>query len=216
MPITTDKNLSHLVQETGLITAHVPLANKNWFKTGGVAQLYAAPTNALEFQAVLSFAHTTQTPLFLLGEGANMLISDAGFDGLVIHPQLKQIKRYPLDETHDLVEAQAGVRLPELISWCLEQNLIGLEEFSGIPGTVGGSVFINVHYFEFLLSQFLVSAQVIHKGSAELLVVDNQWFNFGYNYSRLHEGDYYLVSATFKLKKVDTADAYLQKGAVKK
>ena len=143
-------------------------------------------------------------PLCILGEGANVLISDDGFDGLVIRPQLKQIKRYAFDETNDLVEADAGIKFPELITWCLDNNLIGLEEFSGIPGTVGGSVFINIHYFEFLLSQFLVSATVIHKKTGELLAVDNTWFNFGYNQSRLHDGDYYLASATFKLKKVDT------------
>jgi len=173
---------------------------------------FAEPINSQEFQAALSYAQTMNLPLCILGEGANVLISDEGFDGLVIRPQLKQVKRYWLDETYDIVEAGAGVRFPDLIAWCLEHNLSGLEEFSGIPGTVGGSVFINIHYFEFLLSQFIVSATVIHKKTAELLTVGNDWFNFGYNQSRLHDGDYYLASATFKLKRVDTPTAMYAKG----
>ena len=131
---------------------------------------------------------------------------------MVIRPDMKHIKRHPFDKTHDIVEAEAGVRFADLIIWCLDHNLIGLEEFSGIPGTVGGSVFINIHYFEYLLSQFLISATVIHKTTGDLISVDHAWFAFGYNQSRLHEGDYYLVSATFKLKKVDTATAMYAKG----
>ncbi len=195
-----------------LLIPSVPLADKNWFKTGGLARFFSEPKTPEEFQAVVQHAHAIEMPLFILGEGANILISDEGFNGLVIRPELTGIKRYHLDETHDLVEAQAGVSFATLIAWCLEHNLCGLEEFSGIPGTVGGSVFINIHYFEFLLSHYLVNATVLHKQTGELLNVDNAWFNFGYNHSRLHEQDHYLVSAFFKLKKVDTATAFYAKG----
>ena len=77
---------------------------------------------------------------------------------------------------------------------------MGLEEFSGIPGTVGGSVYINLHYYEFLLEQFLINAQIIHKTTGEILTVDPKWFKFGYDQSRLQEKEYYLVCATFQLK----------------
>ncbi len=212
MSLTTlDPHLqTHL--DSHLLIPSVPLADKNWFKTGGPARFFSEPTTPAEFQAVVTYAHATGLPIFVLGEGANILISDEGFDGLVIRPQMKKVRRHHLNETHDTVEAEAGVRFADLITLCLENNLIGLEEFSGIPGTVGGSVFINIHYFEFLLSQFLTSATVIHKTTGELKSVDNAWFNFGYNHSRLHEGEYYLASATFKLKKVDTATALYAKG----
>lgn len=211
MPLTKLATKSSLLNSRLLIPS-VPLADKNWFRTGGPAQLFSEPTTAHQLQAVVSYAQTTETPLLMIGEGANMLVSDEGFEGLVVKPQLTSIKRYPFNATHDLVEAQAGVRFPDLIIWCLENNLIGLEEFSGIPGTVGGSVFINIHYFEFLLSQFIISGQVVHKTTGELLTVDADWFQFGYNYSRLHTGEHYLASATFKLKRVDTATAMHAKG----
>lgn len=190
----------------------VPLADKNWFKTGGAAQFFSEPTTAEEFRDALIAAQASQLPLFMLGEGANILISDDGFKGLVIRPQLREIRRLTGDATHDIIEAGAGVSFKELISWCLDHNLLGLEEFSGIPGTVGGSVYINIHYFEFLLSQFLESAVVIEKATGELSVVDAEWFHFGYDYSTLHAETHYLVSARFKLRKVNTQDALIAKG----
>ena len=190
-----------------LIQKNIPLADKNWFKTGGNAKFYAEPTTAQEFSTAIEFAFKNQLEIFLLGEGANILISDEGFDGLVIRPQLKQIS---FDTEQNTVTAGAGVSFPELINTSLRHNLSGLEEFSGIPGTVGGSVFINIHYYQFLLSDFLLNAQVIERTTGVVSTVDKAWFNFGYNDSKLHEKTHYLVDATFKLKpmtEVETAYA---------
>ncbi len=187
-----------------IIKPNIPLKDKNWFATGGPAKFFAAPETAQEFQQATLFAQANNLGVFVLGEGANILISDDGFDGLVIQPQLKNITR---DE--NLITAGAGVSMHNLITHCLNNNLIGLEEFSGIPGSVGGSVYINLHYFEFLLEQFLVGAQVMHKQTGEIQDVDTNWFNFGYNQSTLQEGNHYLLNATFKLKKVtDIETAY--------
>ncbi len=182
-----------------LITADEPLAQKNWFGTGGPARFYCEPTNAQQFQEAIVYASTHSLDLFILGQGANILISDEGFDGLVIRPMLTAITTVSTTQNSALVKADAGVTMPNLIDYCLNNNLLGLEEFSGIPGTVGGSVYINLHYFEFLLANFLVCAQVLHKKTGILEVVDAQWFNFGYNDSQLHKKDYFLVNATFKL-----------------
>lgn len=176
------------------ILEQVPLADKNWFRTGGPARFYCEPTTAEQMSQAVQWAQEHAQEIFVLGEGANLLISDDGFDGLVIRPQIKNI-----EQNDNLVTAGAGLSVPELITWCLEHKLLGLEEFSGIPGTVGGSVFINIHYFEFLLSKFLVSATVVEKATGRLMTVDPAWFNFGYNYSTLHEHQHYLVDATFTL-----------------
>ncbi len=191
------------------ITTNVSLQDKNWFKTGGAARYFAEPATAQEFQQALEFAHTYKLEIFVLGQGANILISDDGFDGLVIRPQLKQISHEPSDSNYEYLLAGAGWTMHDLIEYCLDHNLIGLEEFSGIPGTVGGSVYINLHYFEFLLEQFMVDATTIDKTTGELRTVATDWFNFGYDQSTLMNKEYYLVSARFKLKKVsDTETAY--------
>ncbi len=198
---------------TTLIQKNIPLHDKNWFGTGGPAKFFCEPTTSEQLQDALQFAHQNQLPVFVLGHGANILISDAGFDGLVIRPQLTSIIIENGDSAdYSLVTAQAGASFAHLIEFCLNNNLIGLEEFSGIPGTVGGSVFINIHFFEFLLSKFLTKATVIHKETGTLETVDNSWFNFGYDYSTLHDKPYYVVDATFKLKKVSEIEAAYSRG----
>jgi UDP-N-acetylmuramate dehydrogenase len=200
-PIKTHGNLAR-------IETNIPLADKNWFKTGGNATYYCEPTTDLEFGYALDFAKQQELEVFVLGEGANILISDDGFDGLVIRPMLKDVHIERLDG-HAYVTAGAGVSMTDLIEACLANNITGLEEFSGIPGTVGGSVYINLHYFEFLLEHFLHKAVVINKKTGSLLTVDTPWFNFGYDTSKLIEEEYYLVSATFRLTTAsDTAIAF--------
>jgi len=184
-----------------LIQENIPLHDKNWFCTGGPARFYAEPVNIEEFTQSLEFANTRKLPLFILGKGANILIGDDGFAGLVIRPNLQKISHQEYNKTHALVHAQAGVSLENLINYCLENNITGLEEFSGIPGTIGGSVYINIHYFQFFLSDFLYKAQVIHKKTGDITTVNKNWFNFGYDKSKLFEKEYFLVQATFKLKK---------------
>lgn len=133
------------------ILENISLADKNWFLTGGNARYFCEPSTISDFQEALKFAHKNNLAIFVLGQGANVLISDDGFDGLVIRPQV--IKEDPgiacYDENTVLVTAKAGCTMHDLIEFCLAHNVSGLEEFSGIPGTVGGSVFINLHYFQF-------------------------------------------------------------------
>lgn len=195
-----------------LIQTNIPLADKNWFQTGGNARFFAEPKTADEFAQALTFAEMHNLELVIIGQGANMLISDDGFDGLVIRPQLTDTIAHPSETDDVLVTAGAGVTMPGLIEWCLDNNIIGLEEFSGIPGTVGGSVYINLHYFQFLLAQFLVSARVINRHTKEVSTVDTAWFEFGYNQSKLLAKEYFLVDATFQLKKVTDVETAFARG----
>lgn len=194
------------------IQQNVPLADKNWFKTGGKARHYCEPTTAQEFAQALNFAQSNNLEIFMLGDGANILISDDGFDGLVIRPQLKNISFELHNNNTAHVTAQAGVQIPQLIEYCLDNNLTNLEEFSGIPGTVGGATYINLHYYQFFLADFLVSAQVIEKKSGNVITVQPSWFEFGYDISRLHAKDYYLLSATFNTKQASEIEIAYARG----
>jgi UDP-N-acetylmuramate dehydrogenase len=116
------------------------------------------------------------------------------------------------DQDYCLVHAGAGVTIHDLIFYCLEHNIIGLEEFSGIPGTVGGSVYNNLHYFEYSLADFLISAEIIDKTTGSITAVDREWLSMSYDHSKLHEKKQYLLSATFKLKSVSPLEAAYAKG----
>lgn len=192
------------------IHTNVPLKDKNWFKTGGPARYFCEPTTPQQFQEALTFAKNNNLAMFILGQGANIVVSNAGFDGLVIRPQLNTISYQKQTDTTVLVTAGAGVTMDRLIQETLNNNITGLEDFSAIPSSVGGAVYINLHYFDKLISQFLVSAELIETATGTLITVENSWFNFGYDQSTLMQKNYYLVSATLQLKKsseIETAFA---------
>jgi len=186
-----------------LIQRSVPLRDKNWFKTGGSAEYYAEPRTAAAFQTVVAWAQEHVQPITLLGAGANILIADCGINGLVIRPINTDIAITQEDDTTAYVRAGAGCSMDTLIEWCLEHQILGLEEFSGIPGTVGGSVYINLHYYQFLLEHFLIEARILDLKTYTLETVTTTWFQFGYNQSRLQEKKHILFNATFKLAKTD-------------
>lgn len=196
------------------IQENIPFASMNWFRTGGTARYFCEPASPEDFREALEFARRRHLEVFVLGDGANILVSDEGFPGLVIRPQDTplEVAGEEKDTGNVVVRAGSGVVIQDLIDFCLAHQLGGLEEFSGIPGTVGGAVYINLHYFEHLLSEFLVSGTVIHRETGEVQTVDPAWFRFGYDDSRLHEKTHYLVGAEFRLRKISELEAAYARG----
>ncbi len=191
----------------------VSLRDKNWFRTGGEATFFAAPHTTQELLTCFDWATTHTCPTHILGLGANTLISDSGFKGLIIRPAMATIGYTDGTSMGDVfVQAGAGVSIATLIAECLNNNIIGLEEFSGIPGTVGGSVYNNLHYYDFSLADFVHSAEVIDCTTGLLEAVDKAWLALGYDSSRLHQKQHVLVSATFLLKRVSPLDAAYARG----
>jgi UDP-N-acetylmuramate dehydrogenase len=196
-----------------LIKKNISLKDKNWFETGGVAEFFSEPTTENEIKILIDFALKNELKITILGSGANILINDEGVKGLVIKPNLKNISILDYkDNDYKLVKADSGVLIDNLINYSLDNNLIGLEEFSGIPGSVGGAIYINIHYFNFLIGDFLESAIVCDLFNGNIFEVDNNWFNFKYDNSKLVSKRYLLVSAIFKLKKCTDLESSFAKG----
>jgi len=110
------------------------------------------------------------------------------------------------------VTAGAGLSVVALIAYCLDNQLGALEEFSGIPGTVGGAVYINLHYFQYLLEHFLIKARIINRKTGEITTVPTHWFEFGYDHSKLFAQEHYVIDATFKLNKITKDQAAYARG----
>lgn len=195
------------------IQTNIPLKDKNWFQTGGSARYFCEPQTAQEFQQALAFAQENNLEIFVLGEGANILVSDEGFDGLIIRPRTGDITVQSADEPiHALVTAPAGLSINDFIEKSLDAQLTGLEVFSGIPGTLGGAAYINLHYFQHFLSHFLVGAQVIEKETRKVFDVDLDWFNYGYNKSTLIAGNHFVISVTLKLQRATATETAYARG----
>lgn len=197
--------------QEALIQKNISLQDKNWFRTGGIASHYAEPQTDNNVQMLLAYAQQNALPVIILGQGANVLIAEGMIKGLVLRPMLRTIS---IDHEKGQVRAGAGVLIAELIEYVQAQGFCRFEDFAGIPGTVGGALFINLHYFSRLIAQDLLSARIVHVPSGEILTVDAAWFAFGYNQSRLQQSfydqltaqtnpEYLLLDATFMLTPAD-------------
>ena len=182
-----------------------PLARYTTFQIGGPADVFFEAHSADELAAAVTAAREAGVPFTLLGLGANVLVGDLGVRGLVIRNRADHVQ---IDAETGLVVAESGATLwPTVIEACLDAGLSGLEHYAGIPSSVGGALWQNLHFLspppERERTMFI--AEVVE--SAELLAtdgtrrtVDREWFDFGYDYSTLHVTDDIALSGTFRLE----------------
>ncbi len=182
----------------------VALAPFTTFQIGGSADLFVRARTPDQLVAAVSAARELGVPHFLLGRGANILVADRGFRGLVIRSEVGGVRF--LDDIR--VEAGAGVETyPDLIQATVSRGLGGLHHFVGIPSTVGGALWQNLHFLSpaparertVFIEEILESARLLTE-EGELLTVDVDYFQFGYDDSILHHRDDIVLSATFRLE----------------
>jgi len=181
----------------------VPLAPLTTFQIGGPADYLARPRTSEEMARTIAAAHELEIPHFLLGHGANILVGDAGFRGMVVRCDIQGIDF--LDEGR--VRAGGGVECyPDLINATVEQGLGGLHHFVGIPSTVGGALWQNLHFLSppparertVFIEEVLESAELLTE-EGEVREVGVEYFEFGYDTSVLHRRRDIVLSATFRL-----------------
>jgi UDP-N-acetylmuramate dehydrogenase len=175
------------------------------FRIGGPADLFYAARTADELATALLAARELGVPHFLLGAGANILVGDRGFRGLVIRSEVAGTEF--LEDT--LVRAGAGVHtFPDLIEATVARGLGGLHHFVGIPSTVGGAIWQNLHFLSPDRERTVFIEEVVD--SAELLTEEGErsrvgvdYFEFGYDYSVLHDRDDVVLTVDFRLTPQD-------------
>jgi UDP-N-acetylmuramate dehydrogenase len=187
-----------------MLQRDVPLAPHTTFKVGGPADWYVAPRTADELAGVLRVAREHDIPFFLLGTGANVIVGDRGVRGLVIHNQARRTALNP--ETGRLWAESGAVVYPDLIEEAVSAGCSGLEHFVGIPSTVGGALWQNLHFLSppperertVFLEEVVHSADVLTE-TGKRTTVGVDYFDFGYDYSILHDRDDVVLAATFQL-----------------
>ena len=130
------------------------------FRTGGPAAYYVTPFSEKEIAAVVSLCRRKHVPYYILGNGSNLLVSDKGYDGVVI----SMTKGFSGIEVQDqTVTAGSGALLSRIAKAALEESLTGLEFAAGIPGTLGGAVVMNAGAYGGEMKQVLQSVSVLDK-----------------------------------------------------
>jgi UDP-N-acetylmuramate dehydrogenase len=194
----------------GRVERDVTLAPLTTFRIGGPADYLVRARTADELVATVCAARESGLPWFLLGRGANILVGDRGFRGLVIRSEIGGIDVLG----GGLVRAGAGVEtFPDLIDVTVAHELGGLHHFVGIPSTVGGALWQNLHFLSpaperartVFIEEILDSAEIFsEEGERRSVGVD--YFQFGYDQSVLHHRDDIVLNATFRLESTPIAE----------
>ncbi len=190
----------------------VPLAPFTSWRVGGPARYYLEPGSVAELEMALAWARDKGLPHFVLGKGSNLLIADAGFDGLVLR-MTSRMGAFLVED--DLVTAEAGCANSALVKAAAEQDRGGLEFLTTIPGTVGGAVFMNAGAHGASVSDVLVSAQVLLP-DGRLLTQTGEELAYRYRYSNLAERGGIVVGATLRTVAKPQAEVQAEVAALSK
>jgi UDP-N-acetylmuramate dehydrogenase len=164
------------------ILENVPLAPYTTFKIGGPARWFAEAASESDILEAVSFARERGLPLFVLGGGSNLLISDAGFTGLVLRIGLRGIREH-FDGDTLVLQAEAGEDWDKLVSHAVSFDCAGIECLAGIPGTVGGTPVQNVGAYGQEVSQRIVTVRVLDLKSEKFKEMNGDECGFAYRQS---------------------------------
>lgn len=176
------------------------------FHVGGDARVVAKPKNAEQLTELYSFFNENDIKNILLGRGSNVVIGDQGFGGAIV--SLSEISNVDFSITDDnCIVAGAGASMMKLANFAQQNGLAGLEFAHGIPGSVGGGVYMNAGAYGGEISQVLESCLIFDKSKGMLFIVDGEDCDFSYRHSIFMENKNLLVVfATFELQKGNPDD----------
>ncbi|PKM48163.1 MAG: UDP-N-acetylenolpyruvoylglucosamine reductase, partial [Firmicutes bacterium HGW-Firmicutes-6] len=186
------------VMATENIKENEPMKNHTSFKVGGPADLFLMPQTREELQAVLEICKESEKPLYIMGNGSNLIVRDKGYSGIIINTKaLNQV-----ETVGETLIAEPGISLKDLANVALKEKLTGLEFASGIPGSLGGAVTMNAGAYDGEMKQVIKSITVITEdGSLKTISADQ--CHFGYRSSILQQHNWVLVSVELILANGD-------------
>jgi UDP-N-acetylmuramate dehydrogenase len=181
------------------------------FRIGGPADLFYSTRTAEDLAIAVLAARELDVPYFVLGLGANILVGDKGFRGLVIR---NHAGHFTFSNTGELW-VESGAVVAELIPEAVERGWSGLEHYVGIPSTVGGAVWQNLHFLEpeperkrtMFIADVFKSCEILSE-EGERKTVDREYMQFGYDTSVLHHRRDVALAVTFQLEAGNTANMH--------
>ena len=197
----TEAFIQEIIQAAGAGAVHrdVPMDRHTTFRIGGPADLFVCPEHTEQIIRVLQLCREAEVPYFILGNGSNLLVSDAGYRGVV----LQLDKNYQACRCEgERFTVKSGLLLSRLAAAAKEASCTGLEFASGIPGTVGGAVTMNAGAYGGEIRDRLISARILTE-ELEVRDVSTRELDLRYRHSRIMEKNWIVLGASFLLQKGD-------------
>lgn len=187
----------------GSVLTFEPMKNHTTFKVGGEADIFVSPGSIEEAEEIIRLLCVKNEPFFILGNGSNVLVSDNGIKGVVICLE----KGCDAIECKDgVITAQAGALLSAISKVARENGLKGLEFASGIPGSLGGAVFMNAGAYGGEMCQVIKSVKMIDLDTGNMVIFSAEDMKFGYRHSIAKEKRYAILEAKIILNEGDPED----------
>ncbi len=186
------------------IRENIPLAPYTTLRVGGSARYFFEPAHEDEIVEALDWARGRSLAVFVLGGGSNLLVSDAGFPGLVLHMTLGGVEAANRDGKR-VYSVGAGVDWDSFVARIVDENCAGVECLSGIPGSVGGTPVQNVGAYGQEVSETILRVRGIHVHTLERIEFDRAECGFAYRKSRFNSGDAGEKPGRYILTRVDYA-----------
>ena len=176
-----------------------PLKNFTSFKIGGEADIIAEPKDIKELVELIKFLRNKGIIFYILGNGTNVLVSDKGVRGCVVHlgDNLSKIK-----VTGTKIEAESGALLSTIAQVALKNKLQGFEQLSGIPGSIGGAVAMNAGAYDKEIKDVVTSVNAINE-NGRVIKLNKEALDFSYRKSSILEKKYIVTSVTMSLQPGD-------------
>ncbi|WP_438845432.1 UDP-N-acetylmuramate dehydrogenase [Enterococcus sp. AZ091] len=174
------------------------LLNYTYTKTGGPADILAFPKSAKEVEQIVAYCRETDTPWLVLGNASNLIVRDGGIRGVVI--MLSEMNQITVEDTTLIVEA--GAKLIDTTYVALHESLTGFEFACGIPGSVGGAVFMNAGAYDGEIQDVFASCDVL-LADGRVVTMMKEEMAFSYRHSTLQDQHAIILSARFDLAQGD-------------
>lgn len=205
------KKYDAFIKEMGSdqLTQNEPLSKHTYFKIGGPADFFYTANTTEELTSAVQLAIRHNIPYTVLGGSSNILVTDKGYRGLIIKNKSAKISlkgfagggdKETFNIKHVLIQAESGVPANKLIRHTIDEGLCGLEDFLGLPGSIGGAIFNNSHHIGKLIGDTVAEVEVLGAdGNSKKYT--QQEMKFAYDYSILHKTRETILRITFKLEK---------------
>lgn len=182
------------------VMENAPMKNYTSFKTGGSARMLVSPVSADCLCSLIAYLGKNSVPFTVIGNGTNLLVQDSGYDGVVVKIGSELSKTELIDET--TVFCEAGASMKSLCMFAMEHSLSGLEFAYGIPGTLGGAVYMNAGAYGGEMKDVLLSCNHIDNEGKQGSLSGAE-LDLGYRHSAYSDNGFAVVSAVLALKKGD-------------
>ncbi len=188
------------------IRQNEPLKKYCSYKTGGNALYFASPTNVKELISALEFADKNKLEVFIFGEGNNILFSDRNFNAMVISSA--KLNRYILNHLNTFVVG-AGISLDDFVLYSISKGFEGAENLSGIPGCIGGNIFMNAGAFGTEMKDIVTKITILNENN-EIEIINNADIGFKYRKTENLKNKI-ILSADIKLNENKTMVPFFER-----